>query len=264
MGILIGLIKQIRTWETSAKIALAVNLSLLLLAVFILFTNETLRTPALIGAAGLLVALQGIVLWGNRNMVAPYTQAQRYYLVGEFERARDILRADMDELAANGKNPTIDSLVLLGNSYRNLGQLRESESILRIAVARRPDYHFAQYGLAKTRQAVGDYNAAISYLSEALKQGAPAIIRFDLAFTQYLRGDDGAARAVLNSIPETDEIHRMLMTTYLHHVLAQGLFPDAELIEAGLLFWEAEIERFGHMPYGRDLQVIIQRLQAQL
>src|SRR5262245_44776888 len=212
MGIIIGLVKQIRTWETAAKIALTVDLVLLLLAVFVLFTNETLRTPALIGAAGWLVALQGIVLWGNRNMVAPYTQAQRHYLAGEFEQARDILRHDMDELIANGKNPTIDSLVLLGNTYRNLGQLRERGCILRVAVARSPDYHFAHYGLAKTRQAVGDYNSAITYLSQSLKQGAPAIVRFDLAFTQYLRGDAGAARAVLNSIPETDEIHRVLMT----------------------------------------------------
>jgi tetratricopeptide (TPR) repeat protein len=261
MGILIGLGKQIRTWEASAKIALAVDLALLLLAVLILFTSDPLRTPALISAAGLLVALQGIMLWGNRHMVVPFTQAQRHYVAGEFAKARDILRADMDELMANGKHPTIDALVLLGNTYRNLGQLRESESILRIAVARRPDYHFAQYGLAKTRQAVGDYNATIMYLSEALKRGAPAIIRFDLAFTQYLRGDDGAARAVLNSIPEADEIHRVLMTAYLHHELTQGAFPDAELIAAGLPFWEAEVERFGHMPYGRDLQVIIQHLR---
>ena len=264
MGIIIGLVKQIRTWEISAKIALAVDLVLLLIAVYILFTNATLRTSALIGAAGLLVALQGIVLWGNRNMVAPYTQAQRHYLVGEFEKARDILRGDMDNLMASGKNPTIDSLVLLGNTYRNLGQLRESESILRIAVARRPDYHFAQYGLAKTRQAVGDYNSAITYLTQALKQGAPAIIRFDLAFTQYLRGDDGAARAVLKSIPETDETHRVLMTAYLNHELAQGALPEPELIEAGLPFWEAEVERYGHMPYGRDLSAIVGNLRHSL
>ena len=53
------------------------------------------------------------------------------------------------------------------------------------------------------------------------------------------------------------------MTTYLNHELAKGTLPASDLIEAGLPFWEAEIERFGHMPYGRDLQVIIQRLQAQ-
>ncbi|MDQ7025379.1 MAG: hypothetical protein Q9P44_07445 [Anaerolineae bacterium] len=261
MGIIIGLASQIRIWETSAKIALAVDLLLLAIALTVLSTNEALRTPAMIGSAGLLVALQVIVLWGNRSMVTPFTRAQRHFMAGEFAQVRDILRTDMDERTANDKTLSIDALVLLGNAYRHLAQLRESESILRVAVARRPEYHFAQYGLAKTRQAVGDYHATIQYLTEALKYGAPSVIRFDLAFTQYLRGDDNASRAVLNSIPDIEDVHRVLMTAYMRSELENAPPPTASLIEAGMPFWEAEIERFGHLPYGRDLREIVQQLQ---
>ena len=261
MRTLIGLLKQIRTWDRTTKTALAIDLVLLILALIFVRTNPDLRTPALIGSAGLFIVLQIIVLWGNRNMVSIFTQAQRHYMAGEFEIVTALLRAEFDTLQSEGKTPSIDALVLLGNAYRNNGQLRESESILRIAVARRPDYHFAQYGLAKTRQAVGDYNQVIQYLAEAIKRGAPEIVRFDLAFTQYLRGDDESAQSALNSIPETDEVHRILMTTYLNHELNNGQPPKRDLIDAGLPFWMAEVERFGHMPYGRDVQVIVDRLQ---
>ena len=261
MGILIGLIKQIRLWDAPARVALVVDLVMLVITLTILLTSEALRTPAMIGTAGLLIALQVIFLWGNRSMVTPYTQAQRHFIEGEFEQARNVLKQDIDELTENGKTPAIDSLVLLGNTYRILGQLRESESILRVAVARRPESHFAQYGLAKTRQAVGDYNSSIKYLTEALKYGAPPVIRFDLAFTQFLRGDDNAARAVLNSIPEVDEPHRALVTAYMRHELLEHAAPSPELLEAGLPFWEAESERFAHMPYGRDVRELMQRIR---
>ena len=124
MGILIGLIKQIRLWDTSARVALVVDLVMLAITLIILSTSAALRTPAMIGAAGLLIALQVIFLWGNRSMITPYTLAQRHFMDGEFEQARTILKRDIDELTENGKTPAIDTLVLLGNTYRILGQLR--------------------------------------------------------------------------------------------------------------------------------------------
>lgn len=262
MGILIGLWQQAKQWDRPTKLAFAMALVLLLLSLAILSSQPQLRTPALIASSGLLVALQVIALWGNRHMVTPYTQAQRHFLAGDMELARDVLLAGIEEREAADKKPEVDSLVLLGNIYRNLGQLDLSLEALQSAVERRPSYHFALYGHGRSLLAAGDYDAAMQHLDAALKYGAPEIVAFDLAHVAYRRGDLDTARAYLQRTPQTDEAYRDLMLDYLQHKLAGVAPPTAELIEIGLPFWVAEVERFADTPYGQALQADLYVMQA--
>lgn len=255
MGILIGLLGEIRRWDIASRIALATALLLLVLDALVLFTQPDLQTPALIGGVGLVIATQAIFLWGNRSLITPYSRAQQHFLNGEFEAVRDILKAE-DE-------PSIDVLVLLGNAYRNLGQLRESESVLRIALARKANYHFALYGLGKIRLAMGDYAEAIQHFDKALKVGAPEIIRFDKALAHYYLGENEQCLAELEKMPDSGEIHRQAFAVYLHYTLTNARI-DPSIVTRGLAFWEAELERFSNTTYGQALAKDVERMRALL
>lgn len=260
MGILIGLVGEIRKWDIASKVALAIAVILLVIDAFILFTQPNLQTFALVGGVGLLIAIQLIVLWGNRNLVTAYSQAQQAFIKGEFATARDILKADIESQV----KPPIDSLVLLGNAYRNLGQLRESESVLRIALAQKPRYHFALYGLGKIRLAMGDYAEAIQHFEKALKADAPEIIRFDKALAHYYAGEDKQCLAELAAMPETSEVHRQAFAAYLLHGLNHAPAPDTRLLANGLPFWEAELGRFANTAYGQALSEDVERMRAMI
>jgi tetratricopeptide (TPR) repeat protein len=253
MGILTGLLGEIRKWDSASKIALALAIMLLLLDAFILFSQPQLQTPALIGGIGLVIAIQAIFLWGNRTLVTPYSRAQQHFLKGEFEAVRDILKAE--------ENPNIDTLVLLGNAYRNLGQLRESESVLRIALARKPNYHFALYGLGKIRLAMGDYAEAIQHFEKALQVDAPEIIRFDKALAHYYLGENEACIAELEKMPDSGEIHRQAFSVYLFYTILNARI-DTQLVVKGLPFWEAELSRFANTAYGQALAQDVERMRA--
>jgi len=264
MGILVGLLKQIRHWDIASKVALIITLILLLLVLIVLISAPALRTPALIGGAGLLIALQLLVLWGNRNLVVPYTQAQRHFLDGDFEGARNVLKAYVDEQQTRGKTPTADSLVLLGNAYRNLGQLRESESVLRIAIAQYPHYHFALYGLGKVRLAFGDYEEAIKRFRQALQTGAPQSIRFDLAHALMRSGHVDDSMQIWSEFEKSDEVYRRLLAQYVLYKAGKRAAVTSELVAAGLPFWEAEIERFKKTPYAQAVERDVHEMRTLL
>ena len=59
---------------------------------------------------------------GNRGMVTPYVAAQRHFMAGKFETALGIL----EELHATDKADP-NTLTLLGNVYRQLGMLDQSD-----------------------------------------------------------------------------------------------------------------------------------------
>lgn len=253
MRLLWSLVRQIRTWDRVSQSALAFALVLLAIALVILTTRPDLRTPASIGAVGLMLAVQGIILWGNRNLVMPYTQAQRHFMRGDFAAARDVLLGEIDEEAAKDSRPGVDSYVLLGNAYRNLGQLSESETTLREALEIREDYHFALYGLGKTQLAQGEYDEAFQTLQRAGWAGAPDVVQFDLAHVQMRRGLFEQARQLLDTLPPQEEPYRQLMIAHWQHTLNNAPAPDDALIQNGLPFWQAESERFAHTLYGRDV-----------
>lgn len=263
MGLLVGLVQQIRNWDRPSQIALGTALVLLLVTLVVLATVPPLQTPALIGTVGLVIALQVIVLWGNRGLVTPYTKAQRHFIAGEFARARDMLKAHIAEQEAAGKLPGIDALVLLGNAYRNLGQLRESESVLRVALARKPDYHFALYGVGKIRLAMGDYAEATKHFEKALRNGAPPTVRFDLAHAVLRSGDLERTLSYWESAAndEQEDPHKQLFAQFVLHDVQGADVPSADLMETGLPFWEAEAERFSDTPYGEAIRGDVQAMR---
>lgn len=260
MGLLIDLFRQIRTWEKSAKLALVLALMLLVILVAMAMNApDDFRHLMWFSVAALVLVVQFVVLWGNRTMIAPYTQARRQFMAGDFVGARDTLRAYLDER----EQPSVDALVLLGNTYRNLGQLEDSEAILRKALAMKPSCYFVLYGLGRTLLVRGDYPGAAALIDRALQSGAPSAVLFDLGHAQYRMQDRRAQetlRQIIVSLPE--ETHRQLMAHWWLHQMDGIEKPDAALIAVGLPFWMAETERFNRTPYGQALQRDVQALRS--
>lgn len=259
MRVLSGLLREIPKWDKSAQFALGIAIIMLFIDLIILATVSDLLTQAMIGAVGLLLTIQAIFMWGNRNMITPYTQAQRHFIDGEFAQVVSILK----QYIADEEKPEIDALVLIGNAYRNLGQLHESEAILRIALARRKNYHFALYGVAKIRLAKADYGEAIKHLETAIDNGAPDVIRFDLAHAMLRSGQEEDAISIFREFTASAETFRALFAQYVLFVDG-GKKPSQELIVAGLPFWEAEIQRFADTPYGETIAEDVKRIRQLL
>ncbi len=193
------------------------------------------------------------MLWGNRGMVSAFTQAQRLYLAGDFAAARDLLESVRAKADAR-------VLTLLGNTYRQLGQLDESEQVLSEAVDKAPDHYFPLYGFGRTLLSEGRYTEAVVAIRRALELNAPPVVRADLGEALYRLNLPEEAVAALEAVP-TDEPHRALMVAYLLHRLGAADPPVAEVVQAGLPYWEAAAERFRHTPYGlalaRDVRVML-------
>lgn len=259
LRILYNLSREIKNWDRASQIALAIALVLLVVTIIVLFTVPNLQTQATIGGIGLTLAIQAIVMWGNRNMVTPYTQAQRHFMAGEFEQAASVLETHL----ADDTDAGVDALVLLGNTYRNLGKLEDSSHTLSRALARRPNYHFALYGYAKTMLAIGDYPAAQFTIAKALEHGAPPSIQFDAVLAMYLQGDTLALKEQLQNMPPLDEPYRQLFLTYIE--APQDLSAlDETIQEAGIAFWQAEAERFAHTPYGQAIAHETEQIKSML
>jgi tetratricopeptide (TPR) repeat protein len=248
------LLRALRAWDRPTQIALVLALALLGITLLVaLFGASDLRQPALIGAGGLLIVTQIIVMWGNRNMVTPYTRAQRAFLEGDFETARSLL----ETARASGKADMRD-LTLLGNTYRQLGNLEASEDSLTEALRLRPNHHFGRTLLIQ-----GRYAESVDAITHALEAGAPPIIKIDLG-DAYFRQElwDEAWGALKGVRPLVVEPYRALMVDYLLNRLGKSDTPAPHLIEVGLPYWRAEAERFRQTPYGQALAADVRHLQT--
>jgi tetratricopeptide (TPR) repeat protein len=240
-----SLMHRFKTWERPAQIAVVLALALLVGVIAVAsFGPPDVRAPAIIGIIGLMLVTQAVVLWANRDLISSYTAAQRKYLAGDFEAARDLLEA---ERAAGD----VRSLTLLGNTYRQLAQLDASEAVLQEALAQSPDHHFPLYGLGRTLLAKGQYQEAAQYITAALDAGAPEVVKSDLGEALYRAGQGDAARQILASLDASDETpSRELMIAYLLYRLDAGSPPSRSLVESGIHYWRATAERFASTPYG--------------
>ncbi len=253
------LLRAFRAWDRPSQIALAAALTLLVVTLSVAaFGSAELRQLALIGAGGLLIITQIIVMWGNRGMVTPYTRAQRAYLAEDFETASELLEA----LRIDGK-ADFRELTLLGNTYRQLGQLGKSEEVLTEALRLRPNHKFPLYGFGRTLLVQGRYPAARDAFRRALEAGAPLVVQFDLGDACFRHEAWEEARRVLAGVSSVvEEPQRALMTVYLLYRLDWGEPPSAALVEAGLPYWRAEAERYRHTPYGQALANDVRHMQT--
>lgn len=251
--------KMFRQWERPVQVGfvLALILSLVVLAV-VLTGPRDLRQPAMIGLIGLVIALQVIFMWANRGLVTPFTRAQRAYLAGDLETACRLLEALHDEGAAS-----VQALTLLGNAYRQLGELERSERVLLEALEVEPNHYFPLYGFGRTLLVEGRYSEAAEMLRRAAEAGAPGVVQLDLGEVLYRQDEKESAReALIAGLPAAEDAPRRLMGAYLLYRMGSAEPPDPELIQQGLVFWQANAERFAATPYGQALAQDIETMQA--
>jgi tetratricopeptide (TPR) repeat protein len=253
------ILRSFRAWDRASQVAMLSALVLLFgTFLLLLFGPTTFRQPALIAFIGLVLVTQIIFMWGNRGMVTPYTQAQRFYLAEDFESARIVL----EDLRQTGKIDT-SSLTLLGNTYRQLGDLDKSEEVLTKAVELRPFDHFPLYGIGRTLLVKGLFAQAADKMKQALDAGAPPIVQFDLAEAYYRQGLDDQARTALEALARiAQEPHRALMAQYMSYRLGVGQPPTRESALAGWQYWHDNAIRFQHTPYGQMLADDVQQMKA--
>jgi tetratricopeptide (TPR) repeat protein len=242
--------QRIRHWERPAQYGflLAVGFMVVLL-VALAFGPDSWRQPALIGLFGLVITAQLIFMWANRTMVTPFTQAQRLYLAEDFEGACSIL----EDLRASGR-ATVQALTLLGNTYRQRNMLAESAAALREALALAPNHQFPLYGFGRTLLIQGQYSEAAEAIEQALAAGAPPLVHFD-AGEAYFRGGryDRATVCLQTAVNHSLETPRALLAAYMLYQMNAGAVPAADLIEAGLIYWQAQADRYHNTPYGQSL-----------
>jgi tetratricopeptide (TPR) repeat protein len=249
-------------WERPAQIALLMALLLLPVTLAVAFLGpQDVRVPSLIGAGGLILIMQITVLWANRGMVTPFTQAQRHFLAEDFEAARTLLEG----LHAEGKADA-RALTLLGNTYRQLGNLEDSHRVLYEALNKAPNHHYPLYGFGRTLLSEGNYGEAAAYLGRALAAGAPVSVRVDVAEALFRAGDFEGALDNLHAMQSAlgaEEPYRQLMAQYLLYRLNAVDVIDEELVHSGLPYWQAVAERFAHSRYGTDLALDIQHMRGR-
>lgn len=255
MGILIQFLQDFKQWEKSSQWALGLAFALMgVVGAIALTGQESLRTPSLVGLIGLGIVAQGIVLWGNRHLVTDYTQAQRAFLEGDFNRVKMLLEAMIARSQTQKKPISADVYVLLGNAYRQLGDLVSSEHRLRIAVTQNDDYAFALYGLGRTFFAMGNYQEAVTTIMKSLRMGAPSVVQFDLGHVAFRAGQIETAKEALKAVlTELDTPARTLMAHHILNQCGETVTPLSPWLDAGLPFWAEEASRFAQTPYGEAI-----------
>jgi len=241
-------------WEMRSKLAFAIAVILL---VIVLIVGGRLpaeaRSAVVIGVIGLLVAMQGIFLYANRNMVTPFTQAQRLILDARYDDAISLLESSMSD------SPDTQTLTLLGSAYRMAGRVGESRQTLTKALQMSPKHHFSLYSFGRTLLASGQYGEAEDTFRRAIENGSPPFAWIDLAEAAYRAG-----HLFEMEWPIISEPHAALMASYLRWQMGQGQPPESALLEAGFPYWEKTAARFAHTPYGPDLQHDVDALRELL
>ncbi len=210
--------------------------------------------PIVIGLGVLMAALQLWILFGWGQHSSTITTARRYYLQGDFEAAANLLSTIPEE------NISADALALLGNTYRQMGELEKSAAYLEKALSYDPKHVQALFGLGRTRMVQGQYDKAIELLQQALENGGRKAIRADIALALHLqeapeedviRTAQSAAR-VLNL-----EQYRTLFINYLLYNLVEeeqlGAYNIMQKNAAGLAYWQTEARRHANSDYGRRI-----------
>lgn len=256
------LTRRLPEWETSAKVSLAIALPLLLLLLGIgFFGPGSVQLPARLGAFCLLITIQLLFLWSNRRDASPYHQAQQHFVAGEYQAARELLEAIPERGRAS-----VDALVLLGNTYRNLGNFSLAQAALDQALVLNPGHHLALFSIGKLNLVQGHYLGSSEYFERAIEAGAPALVRFELGQAQLLRGNHDEALRQLNAarLALADDLAQSLLLQYYLHSLNASDMPSSEFIRENVGFWRGEALKYSETPYGLHLAEIIADLGAEI
>ncbi len=244
-----GLQRRSPSWDMPTRLAFAMALVLLAILLAVgLAGPPQLQLPARIGAFGLLVTLQLLYLWGNRRDISPYHQAQQHFIAGDYAAARSLLEA----LPERGRE-SVDALVLLGNSYRHLGQFETARRALQRALDRKPRHHLALFSMGKLLLIQGQFPAARQFIESALEAGAPDLVRLELGQCHFLQGEKQSAQeqflAARPHLLESPE-QVALLDCYLHQLgVAQAPDIGSETIQ----FWRGEAQKAADTAYGEHL-----------
>ena len=246
---------RLPAWDAPARLAFVMALVLLALLLALgLAGPPSVQLPARIGAFGTLITLQLLFLWGNRRDLSPYHQAHQQFIAGDYAAARETLEA----LPDRGRE-SVDALVLLGNTYRNLGQFQPSQIALRRALDLKPQHHLALFSYGKLQLAQGHYAAAVELIHASLSAGAPELVRFELGQCYFLLDDAAAARAQFQlARPHLRDMpaQASLLAVYLSRLDAAQA-DRSELSSDLRQFWKDEARRYAATPYGAHLRELL-------
>jgi tetratricopeptide (TPR) repeat protein len=204
--------------------------------------------------------LQIGALFYRRHPAGPLADAQRLFMQGDFDEAAHLLEGLPEK--------SVEARTLLGNTYRQLARLDDSERLLRAALVINQKNAFPLYGLGRTLLAAGDFSQAAQTMQQALDNGGRKVIRADLALAHYLSGDASSAVEAAKSVAGMLQIeaYRALMVNYLLHHLADD--PRALDVmtrsREGLEFWKNEAHRFADTDYGKRLAQEIEIMERLL
>jgi tetratricopeptide (TPR) repeat protein len=199
----------------------------------------------------------GLLFSGRRRRGGVFGQAQRAFTQGRYAEAAALLEgAPGDEMQAQ---------TLLGNAYRQMGRLEDSEKTLRAALALAPQDAFPLYGLGRTRLAQGAYAEAASLIEQALAHKGRKAIRAELALAHFLAGQNQEAQRHAKAC--TQILGLEPYRTLIVNEVLRRLHNDSQAVyyiernAHGLAYWEAEADRFSHMPYGEALRDLIAHIR---
>lgn len=261
MGFIATFWRDAQAWDRTVKFGVVMSLALLfVLLTLTLFAPQEARPAFLIGIVGVVIMAQVLMLWGNRHLVTPYARAQQQFQDRDYEAARDTLLASVAESEQKGKRPSVDTLTLLGNTYRNLALLRESEDILTRALQRQPQNPFPLYGFGRTLLAAGRFADAEAYFKRALEAGGPEGMMFDVTLAQILQNSSEVAFPILRQVAQdtTQDVTRRWLAQRLLPLEQQApiVFSTDETL-FGEVFWQKEVERFASTPYGQTIKQLL-------
>jgi tetratricopeptide (TPR) repeat protein len=223
-----------------------------------------LQLWTVVGLFALFVVVQAAILWQMWRQRPAVRKARKLFRSGDYEGVVGLLESEYLE----GKGDAIGD-TLLGNAYRQLGRLEESERVLTEACAVGPDMPFAAYGLGRTLLAMGCFAEAAEQIDRAIECRGLPVIHSELALAHYYAGAQEAVVAALQRVADLAmEPHRMLMTAYLGGQtgqLTEVRVREATLRHAvGLPYWQAEARLFPDTPYGSALAQDVARIEAML
>ena len=240
-------------WDGPTRLAVVMAVALLVTLLAVGLAGPTqVRLPARIGAFGLLITLQLLFLWGKRRDISPYHQAQQHFIAGDYAAARSLL----EDLPDRGRE-SVDALVLLGNSYRNLGQFAQAQRALQRALDNKPRHHLALFSMGKLLMIQGKYPAARDFIEAALAAGSPHIVRLELGQCHFLAGDEQAAQeqflAVRPYLLDSPE-EAALLESYLHQL---GIAKAPDIADEITQYWRGEAQKASNTAYGEHLRQIV-------